>query len=53
LFFLEDSYSYKKMERKKIKELDITHIMFNSVPNLMDGVQLNYRRYKNANKKQI
>ena len=27
------------------------NIMFNSVPNLMDGVQLNYRRYKNANKK--
>ena len=28
-------------------------IKLNSVPNLMDGVQLNYRRYKNANKKQI
>ena len=29
------------------------NIKLNSVPNLMDGVQLNYRRYKNANKKQI
>jgi len=39
------------MERKKTKELDITNIKLNSFQNLMDGVQLNYRRYKNANKK--
>jgi len=39
----------KKNILNKPKELDITDIIFNSVPNLMDGVQLNYRRYKNAN----
>lgn len=43
----------KKNILNKTKELDITYIKLNSVPNLLDGVQLNYRRYKNANKKQI